>query len=135
LAFPRERFNCGAEELFVGITILDDQEYRPRRCLWAHPHGQDTLRLGFKGVPIGQKIFGFAGLSYFLLRDGAHGPVKLTARINGEEVGQYLHHDEWGWHGFEFDTSRFAGQTADVELAVSSEDPNDRQFCFYADTR
>src|SRR4051812_3400233 len=38
LAFPRERYVCGgAEEHFVGVTILDDQQYRPRRCLWAEP--------------------------------------------------------------------------------------------------
>jgi hypothetical protein len=135
LAFPRQRYNCGGEEFFVGVTILDDQEYRPRRCLWAHPRGQDTLRLSFTNVPIGQKIHGYAGLSYFLLRDGAHEPVTLTARVNGEQVGRYLHRDEWGWHGFEFDTSRFAGQSAAVEFDVHSDDSSDRQFCFYADSR
>jgi len=135
LAFPRERYNCGGEEFFVGVTILDDQEYRPRRCLWAHPRGTGALRLDFKNVPIGSKIHGFGGLSYFLFRDGNHGPVILTARVKGEEVGRYLHRDEWGWHGFEFDTARFAGQSADVEFEVRSDDPSDRQFCFYADTR
>ena len=135
LAFPRERYSCGGEEFFVGITILDDQEYRPRRCLWARPRAEDTLRLSFTNVPMGRKIHGYAGLSYFLFRDGAHGPVTLTARVNGEEVGHYLHHDEWGWHGFDFDTTRFAGQNADVELDVHSDDASDRQFCFYADTR
>jgi hypothetical protein len=135
LAFPRERFNCGGEEFFVGVTILDDQAYRPRRCLWAHPHGRDSLRLSFANVPIGREIYGFAGLSYFLFRDGAHGPTRLTARVKGEQVGQYVHRDEWGWHGFRFDTTRFAGQSADVELEVKSDDPSDRQFCFYADTR
>ena len=135
LAFPRERYNCGSEELFVGVTILDDQQYRPRRCVWAHPRGTDTLRLAFHDVPIGRTIHGYAGLSYFLFRDGKHGPVTLSARINGEEVGKYLHYDEWGWHGFDFDTARFAGQTALVELEVHSDDPSDRQFCFYADSR
>jgi hypothetical protein len=135
LAFPRERYNCGGEEFFVGVTILDDQEYRPRRCLWAHPRGTDTLRLNFKNVPIGREMHGFAGLSYFLFRDGVHGPVTLSASVAGQVVGSYTHHDEWGWHGFDFDTSRFAGQSADVEFDVHSDDPSDRQFCFYADTR
>jgi hypothetical protein len=135
LAFPRERYNCGGEEFFVGVTVLDDEQYRPRRCLWAHPRGTGTLRLQYTNVPIGRKIHGYAGLSYFLFRDGNHGPTKLSARINGEEVGQYLHRDEWGWHGFDFDTARFAGQTAEVEFDVHSDDPSDRQFCFYADSR
>lgn len=136
LAFPRERYVCGGgEQFFVGVTILDDQAYRPRRCVWADPRPGETLRLAFKGVPIGQQIYGYAGLSYFIFRDGQHGPVTLSARVGGEDVGRYEHHDESGWHGFAFDTRRFAGQTADVEFSVSSDDPYDRQFCFYADSR
>ena len=136
LAFPRERYSCGGgEPYFVGRTILDDQTYRPRRCLWAEPRAGEALRLLFKGVPIGQKIHGYAGLSYFLFRDGVHGPVSLSVRVQGEELGHYEHHDETGWHDFEVDTARFAGQTADVEFSISSDDPSDRQFCFYADTR
>jgi hypothetical protein len=135
LAFPRERYTCGGEEFFVGVTILDDQEYRPRRCLWAEPRAGESVRLQFKSVPMGRKIYGYAGLSYFLFRDGAHGPTVITVHVAGQQVGSYEHHDERGWHHFEFDTERFAGQTADVELDVASDDPSDRQLCFYADTR
>lgn len=136
LAFPRERYVCGgAEEHFVGVTILDDQAYRPRRCLWAEPRAGEALRLSFKAVPMGAQIYGYAGLSYFLFRDGNHGPTTISARVAGQEVGRYEHHDEWGWHGFRFDTARFAGQTADVEFRIESDDPYERQFCFYADTR
>lgn len=135
LAFPRERYVCGgAEEHFVGVTVLDDQDYRPRRCLWAEPL-PGGLRLSFKSVPIGRQIYGYAGLSYFIFRDGKHAPTTIGARVAGEEVGHYEHHDETGWHGFQFDTARFAGQTADVEFVVSSADPSERQLCFYADTR
>jgi len=136
LAYPRERYNCGGgEEFFVGVTILDDQSYRPRRCLWADPRPGEALHLLYRSVPLGRKIYGYAGLSYFIFRDGRHGPVSLSARVGGVEVGRYEHHDEWGWHGFEFNTERFAGQTTDIELTVASDDPNDRQFCFYADSR
>ena len=136
LAFPRERYLCGGgEEFFVGVTILDDQQYRPRRCLWAEPRPGETLHLLYKSVPIGKILYGYAGLSYFLFRDGKHGPITFSARIGTEAVGSYEHRDETGWHGFQFDTGRFAGQTADVEFTVSSDDPYDRQFCFYADTR
>jgi len=135
LAFPRERFACrGGEEYFVGVTILDDQEYRPRRCLWAHPPSSGVLSLHFSNVPIARKIYGYAGLSYFLFRDGGRPPVTLSAKVGGVEVGRYEHHDETGWHGFEFDTSSAAGQTADVDFEIQAA-PGDRQFCFYADTR
>ncbi|MEP7052179.1 MAG: hypothetical protein ABJB12_17575 [Pseudomonadota bacterium] len=135
LAFPRERYNCGGEEFFVGVTILDDEEYRPRRCLWAEPRAGESVRLTFTNVAMGRKIYGFGGLSYFLFRDGVHGPTLLSVHVQGQRVGSYEHHDERGWRHFEFDTERFAGQTATVEFDVSSDDPSDRQFCFYADTR
>jgi hypothetical protein len=135
LAFPRERYGCGGENFFVGVTILDDQEYRPRRCLWAETHAGGTLGLSFKNVPLGRRIHGYAGSSYFIFRDGTRGPVTLSAQISGVEVGRYAQHDEWGWHGFDFDTARFAGQSADVEFRVHSDDSSDRQFCFYADSR
>ena len=135
LAFPRERFLCGGEEFFVGITILDDEQYRPRRCLWAEPRGGESVRLSFANVPMGRKIYGYAGLSYFLFRDGAHEPTTITVHVDGQPVGSYEHHDERGWHHFEFDTERFAGQRAAVEFDVTSDDPSDRQLCFYADTR
>ncbi len=135
LAFPRERYLCGGEAFFVGVTILDDQDYRPRRCVWAQPPEGESVRLSFSNVPLGRKISGYAGLSYFLFRDGQHDPVTLSAHVAGEPVGSYEHRDERGWHHFEFDTERFAGQRANVEFDVRSDDPSDRQFCFYADTR
>ena len=135
LAFPRERYLFGGEEFFVGVTILDDQRYRPRRCLWAEPRAFESVRLRFTNVPLGKKIYGYAGLSYFLFRDGAHDPTIISIRVAGQEIGSYEHHDERGWHHFEFDTERFAGTSADVEFDVASNDPSDRQFCFYADTR
>jgi len=45
---------------------------------------------------------------------------------------------ECAWEALEnagCDTARFAGQTADVEFSIESDDPYERQFCFYADTR
>ncbi len=113
---------------------MDDQAYRPRRCLWAEPL-PGGLHLSFKGVPIGRQIYGYAGLSTSCFGTADMGPTTISARVAGQEVGRYEHHDETGWHGFRFDTTRFAGQTADVEFTVDSDDPDDRQLCFYADTR
>ena len=134
LAFPRERYECGGrEDYFVGVTILDDQGYRPRRCIWAQASGQH-VNLLYRSVPIGQAIHGYTGLSYFLNRDGAP-PVVISARVAGEEVGHHELAHDGSWLPFVFDPPRFAGQTADVELVVSHEGDDNHQFCFYADTR
>ena len=132
--FPRERFRCpGGEEFFVGVTIIDDQEYRPRQCIWAHPPEAGVLRLRFSSVPIGRKLRGFAGLSYFLFRDGEGQPIQLRASVGEKPVGEYTHRDEWGFRGFEFATPGVTGM-GEVELEISSPGGSARDFCFVAES-
>ena len=131
VAFPAERFQCGGGDvMFVGVTIIDDQHYEPRRCIWAHPPANGALRLRFSAVPLGTSLHGYAGLSYFIYRDGMGTPVRLTAASGGQELGAVTHRDETGWSGFDFSTATLAGQTADVEFWVTSADATRRDFCF-----
>ena len=132
VAFPRARFVCpGDLAAFVGITVIDDQEYRPRRCLWARPPQDGFLRLRFSGVTLERRLRGFAGLSYFLFRDGYGPPISLRARVNGELAGSYRHEDAWGWHGFSLPTAPGADRVVDFE--IESEHADARDFCFYAE--
>ena len=136
IAFPGVRFQCpGSPEVFVGQTIVDDQDYRPRRCLWAHPPGQGVLVVRYASVPLGQAVRGYGALSWFLWRDGGNPPVELEVRVDGESIGTFVHRDEQGWHGFEFPTGDHAGKNASVEFRVRSDRPGNREFCFWADTR
>jgi hypothetical protein len=136
VAFPSERFACGGQGAhFVGVTVIDDQEYRPRRCIWAHPAQNGPLRIRFQAVPLGDVVRGYAGLSYFLFRDGEGAPVSLTVNVAGASIGRYVHRDETGWHPFEMRLGKNARSTADVEFVVESPAARDRQFCFHADTR
>lgn len=131
VAAPSERFQCpGSAELFVGVTVIDDQNYRPRRCIWAHPPQEGTLRLRFAAVPLGTKLRGFAGLSYFLFRDGVGPPITLTASSGAATFGSASHRDESGWSGFELSTAALAGQTADVDLKIQSAGSFRRDYCF-----
>jgi hypothetical protein len=130
VAFPRERFVCpGPASAFVGITVIDDQEYRPRRCLWAQPPPGSVLRLVFVDVPFGAALRGFAGLSYFLSRDSDAPPIALSVSSQGTELGRYEHHDRSGWHSFGFATPLFSGKTAPLELEVSAKGREGRDFC------
>src|SRR5262249_39686030 len=114
----------------VGVTIIDDQSYRPRRCIWAHPPFAGALRLRFANVPLGRTLRGFAGLSYFLFRDGWGEPVELGVRVDDAVLGSYRHHDEWGWHAFSLSSTAFAGRSATVEVEVRAERAEHRDFCF-----
>ena len=130
VAFPKERFSCGSGASFVGVTIIDDQNYEPRRCIWAAPPPGWTLRLVFSGVPLGSALRGFGGLSYFLFRDSDARPVTLDVASNGVRLGGYAHEDAWGWHPFRIETRSNAGRTGSVELAVHAGDAPQRDFCF-----
>jgi hypothetical protein len=133
--FPRERFRCpGGEASFVGVTVIDDEKYLPRRCIWAHPPDRGELRLRFRGVPLGARIRGWAGLSYFLFRDGVGDPVTIGFHAQGRSFGEHRHRDEWGFRAFTLPTPGVSGTTADVEISVRAENAANRHFCFVAET-
>jgi hypothetical protein len=135
--FPAQRFMCPAGEwFFAGVTVIDDQhEYRPRRCIWAHPPPGGPLRLRFANVPLGKKIRGYGGMPWMIFRDSVGAPpVELEVRVGGQSIGTYVHRDEQGWAPFSFDTGR-EGQSAEVEIEVRSSTVKDRHFCFQADSR
>ncbi|HEX6766749.1 MAG TPA: hypothetical protein VF103_14745 [Polyangiaceae bacterium] len=133
--FPRERFQCpGGESSFVGVTVIDDQEYLPRRCIWAHPPERGALHLRFRGVPLGSRLRAWAGLSYFLYRDGLGEPVTIAFDAEGRRLGTHRHQDEWGFRAFSFATPEVAGHTSDVEIVVSADSAWGRDFCFVAET-
>ena len=136
IAFPRERFSCpGGPQHFVGATVVDDENYRPHRCIWAHPSDVGALSIRYRAVPLGRVVRGYGALSWFLMRDGVGTPIEMSIVIDGERIGEFVHSDEQGWHAFEFSTGSRAGKTADVTFEIRSESPKDRHFCFYADTR
>jgi hypothetical protein len=136
IAFPAQRFECpGGPFFFVGVTVVDDERYRPRRCIWAHPSGKGPLRIRYRSVALGDVIRGYGALSWFLMRDGQGTPIEMTVRIGGELTGAFVHRDEQGWNEFELPTGSHAGTTAEVDFEISSQRAKDRHFCFYADTR
>lgn len=135
-AFPRQRFECGGgEEFFVGVTVIEDQDYRPRRCVWAHPVAGGPLVIRFAEVPLGRVIRGYSGLPWTLERERKGRPVTLQVRAGGRDLGATEHRDGDGWKPFELSTGELAGRRVDVEIRVRSETVRHRQFCFQADTR
>jgi hypothetical protein len=135
--FPSERFECPGGELFnVGVTVIADQDFTPRRCLWSHPLARGELVTRFHDVPLGRVIRGHGGMYWIIEREKRGAPVTLTVRVDGETVGTYRHADGDGWSPFELPLGAHAGEAhAEVELAVSAPSNAHRHFCFEADTR
>lgn len=134
--FPRRRFACpGPEHFFVGRTVIEDQNYHPRACLWAHPPNRGTLVIRFGAVPIGARIKGYGGLPYIFEREIHGSPIELSVQVGDMKIGDWQHRDGEGWKGFDFATGPLAGQVLPVEFQIRSKKAWRREFCFQADVR
>jgi hypothetical protein len=135
-AFPSARHVCsGGEAHFVGVTVVEDAEWRGRRCIWAEPAAGAELTVRYHDVPLGSVLRGYGTLPWWVERELRGTPVEMRILVGGEEVGTYVHRDGEGWRRFEAPLGARAGTRADVEFRISSRRPHDRQFCFQADTR
>jgi len=134
-AIPGERFSCPAGG-FVGVSVLADLDYRPRRCIYAPaPGGGSVLRLRFMNVQMGRTLKGHHAIYVEAERDRRGAPVSITFKAGTSLLGSVVHHDGDGWKAFELDTSDLAGQRADVVAEITAPSGDRRQYCFEADTR
>lgn len=136
-AFPATRFACGGHPWFnVSTTVIADQDFRPRRCIWAHPPAEGVLSIVYRDVDLGEQIVGHGGMYWIIERERRGAPVALTISVEGDPIGRIVHRDGQGWAPFEVGLGRHAGRRhATVSFEVASSDYRDRHFCFEARTR
>jgi hypothetical protein len=130
--FAPERFDCGGPFFHVGVTVIADENFRPRRCLWAHPPASGELVIRYRDVPLGARIVGHAGLQWIVERERSGAPVELVVRVAGQELARVIHADGDGWSRFEVDLGSHQKSRAEVVFAVSTPDYRHRHFCFEA---
>ncbi len=134
-AYPSQRWECaGGAWHFVGATVVEDEKWRGRRCLWSEP-GAGYVGVRFHDVPLGKVVRGYATLPWWIERELKGAPVDMKVLIGGDVALHYVHRDGDGWKPFSAPTGAHAGTRTDVEFQVSSVRPRERQFCFQADTR
>lgn len=130
-ALEGRRFDCGGAST-IAVTVIDDEHYRPRRCIWAPASYEGPLSLRFENVPLGTEIHGYTGAPYLLTRDASGPPTNIEVRVAGKPVGTHAQEDGAGWTPFSFATTP---GSADVEIVITSQNTNNHMFCFYADAR
>lgn len=135
--FPAARFECPGGVFFnVSETVIADQDFRPRRCIWAHPPNKGAVRIRFSDVSLGQVLRGHGGMYWLIERDKPGVPVIVDVRVDGQEIGRYEHKDGDGWSQFEMPLGGHAGKkNATVEFNVSARNNLHRHFCFEAHSR
>jgi hypothetical protein len=133
-AIPGDRFACPGGG-FVGVSVVADLEYNPRRCVFAPPQRTGALRLRFAAVRFGRAVHGHHGLDAEAERHRQGAPVTLSFKQGDSVLGSVVHRDGEGWKPFEFDTTDLAGQTAELTVEISSPGGEGRLYCFEAETR
>ncbi len=136
---PAARHACDPRRpwLWVGATMQDDLDLRPRWCVWQHPSGPEPIRATFDDVPLGERLVLYGDLYYEHERDRAHGPVSVAVRVDDEEIARMTHVDGDGWKRLVASTQR-PGQHRErgrVTIEVTAPDPNLRSICWAATTR
>ena len=132
---PSARFTCpGGGIHWVGVTIIDDEKYRPRRCIWSPPSSVGELILRFHQVAFGKKLVGHAGAPWLMVRDGVGPPVQLSASTDKGTIGMVAAADTAGWIRFEWDTVRLAHSISDLELKLARVQ-GEQRFCFTLEAR
>jgi hypothetical protein len=135
--FPPQRFECPMGPFFhVGETVIADQDFRARRCLWSHPPRQGEIVTRFGDVALGDTIEGHSGMYWIVERNRTGADVTIAVRVDGEEIGRVTHSDGQGWARFELPLGPHANKVhAGVEFGVSSPNYLHRHFCFEATSR
>jgi hypothetical protein len=114
VAYPRSTFVCGGGRI-VGVTIIDDEQYRPRRCVLVQPPESGAVVLRFSNVPATPRLVGFIGFSYFLERDVELAQVELSVNEVGRRLGAQRGAGAHGWSRFELPRG---AETGVVEVSV-----------------
>jgi hypothetical protein len=136
VTYPKLRYRCsGGEDYLVGVTVIDDQQYRPRRYIFAHPPVNAMLHLRFPAVPSGKMLRGWGGRSFVRSRDGGGTPVEFAAYVEGKEVGRRLFNDDQGFSQFEFPIEEDFDGPVEVTFEVQTKVAQNRDFCFEAEMR
>ncbi|MCB9555439.1 MAG: hypothetical protein H6707_04995 [Deltaproteobacteria bacterium] len=129
-----DRHRCRFGWSWVG-SYLAEVDYRPYRCIYAHPSEGERLRISFPAVPIGGSLRVYTGIDDFDNRKRSTADVELSISIAGSPAKTIRHRNEWPWHSETIDTSSHQGQRQPVRFEVSATPAYARAFCFHAETR
>ena len=126
---PRSRFECAGR--VVGVTLIEDENYRPHRCILVDPVETADVVLRFSSVPESARLVGFVGQAAFRARGLGTASVDLSVREAERELGQHRAAVADGWSRFELTRAAPFG-TVEVVIKRFSQ-PED--FCFALEAR
>ena len=130
-AYPPTRYACGRRR-FVGVTLIDDQDFRPRRCIMAQVPDSGSIVLRFGSVAASPRLVGFIGASYFLERDQTEPQVELTISADQQPLLRRSAAGAQGWSRFEATRPADSGV---IEVRLRRLARRSGDFCFSLEAR
>jgi hypothetical protein len=129
-AYPARRLQCSTER-FVAVSLVEDAQYRPHRCILARlpPSGRVVLR--FTGVPRAARLQAFGGFSYFLERDVVESRVELTVTDERAPLGSRRLAGADGWARWPLPGTEGGA----VEVALERLGASQSDVCFALEAR
>lgn len=114
---------------------LEEVGFTPRRCIRVEPRPDQTVRVVYRGVPLGRSLVGHVGLADVFTRRDIRDPGRLTVSVAGRELARVEFGVEDGWVRFSADTE--PAESAEVEFAATAVGPGARKrwICFAAEAR
>ena len=134
-AVPSLRYQCGGA--YVGISIMADLDYRPRRCFYAPAQGPNaTVRLRFDSIAFGKVLHGHHGLYVEAERDQKGAPVDDRLSL-GRQDRSASSFTATAKAGRASSSTRASSMERPAELVaeITSSSRDRRMYCFEADTR
>jgi hypothetical protein len=131
VAYPRARYECPGARI-VAVTLIEDQAYRPHRCVLTQLPEAGQIMLRFGGVPATARLVGFSGFSYFLERDKPADEAELSVSERGQPLGRQRAAGARGWSRFELQRG---GTPAAVEVSARRLDSSAGDLCFALEAR
>jgi hypothetical protein len=120
-AHARERYVCPGGGL-VSASLIEDQAYRPRRCILTRIPPASRIELRFESIP-GGTLVAHAGMSFFLSRDGVEPGPKLDFSSGARRLAQHEYDARRGFQRYELGSIEPAALVVGIDnpRAVASE--------------
>jgi hypothetical protein len=129
-AYPERRLQCGADR-FTTVSLVEDADYRPHRCILARLPNRGRLVLRFGGVPRASRLLAFGGFAYFLERDAVGPQVELTVADERGRLGARRFGGADGWARWPLPGTEGGA----VEVTLERLAPSESDFCFALEAR
>lgn len=130
---PGGRFQCPRGGWNAVTTGWYEVEERPLRCIWAHPVGEEPVRLRYAGVPAGGHVRGRGAFVKDAGNSPGGAPVTVTVAVDGRPAGHYVFLNQPGLQPFDLPLPvGEADAPVELSLDVTTPQAGVRHFCLDA---